>query len=88
MSFLLPAVCSTFKGISPSDFAERWGHPQVGRARMELDATIASEINEQLSENYQKSDRDSSKASAGDAKGAVARRNQRRAERRKREGGI
>jgi len=88
MSFLLPAVCSTFKGMSPSDFAERWGHPQVGRARMELDATIASEINEQLSENYQKTNDTSKKASAGDAKGAVARRNQRRAERKKRKGDI
>jgi len=84
MSFLLPAVCSTFKGVSPSYFAERWLDPVVGRARMELDASIASEINEQLNENYNKGN--SKKDLSKDAKGAVARRNQRRAERRKRGG--
>tara|TARA_R100001443_G_scaffold114843_1_gene131449 strand:+ start:8019 stop:8282 length:264 start_codon:yes stop_codon:yes gene_type:complete len=86
MSFLLPAVCSTFKGISPSTFAERWGDPEVGLARMEIDACVASEINDQLSEAYSKSDK-SNKNLAKDAKGAVARRNQRRAARMKKEGG-
>ena len=86
MSFLLPAVCSTFKGVSPSVFAERWGDPVVGRARMELDASVASEINEQLSDAYNKSD-SSKKNLAKDAKGAVARRNQRRAARKKTKGG-
>jgi len=81
MIFLLPAVSSTFKGISPSEFTERWGDPQVGRARMELDATIASEINEQISEATASS-RGKAEGIADKAKGAVARREQRRAKRR------
>ena len=84
MSFLLPSVCSTFKGISPSSFAERWGDPVYGRARLELDCHVASEINEQLNESYAKTgSKDKNKGIAGDAKGAVARRNQRREARRR-----
>tara|TARA_Y100000593_G_scaffold16114_3_gene31898 strand:- start:49399 stop:49659 length:261 start_codon:yes stop_codon:yes gene_type:complete len=85
MSLLLPAVCSTFKGVSPSQFAERWGNPNGGHARMMLDSLIAAEINEQINEAHQKSGR-KTKDLAGGAKGAVARRNQRRAARRKARG--
>ena len=77
MQFLLPAGCSTFKGVSPSVFAERWGDPKIGRARMELDGCIASEINEQLNEAHNKAK--SKEGIADGAKGAVARREQRRA---------
>ena len=80
MQFLLPAVCSTFKGVSPSVFAERWGHPEVGRARMEFYGCIASEIYEQLNEAHSKA-KDGGGLADG-AKGAVARRQQRRAQRR------
>ena len=78
--WLLPSVCSTFKGVSASEFAERWGDPEYGLARMEMDGCIASEINEKLNEIYDKSSKDS--GIADKAKGAVARRDQRRARRR------
>ena len=81
MSFLLPAVCSTFKGVSPSAFAERWGDAQFGKARMEMDASIASEINERINEMHNNSS-GSKEGIADRAKGAVARRDQRRAQRR------
>jgi len=81
MIFLLPSICSTFKGVTPTQFAERWGEPDTGRASMELDASIASEINSQISEATASS-RGKAEGIADKAKGAVARREQRRAKRR------
>jgi hypothetical protein len=80
LTFLLPQVCATFKGVSPSVFAERWGDPEVGKYCMEIDMAVAAEIAEQIAE-AQESSKGSKSGLRDRAKGAVARRKQRRARR-------
>ena len=73
---MLPLVASTFKGVTPSELAERWGEPD-GLYRMDIDMAVAAEINDQIAEAQESSG--SSKSSVRNrAKGAVARREQRR----------
>ena len=62
-----------FKGILPSDLWLKYS-VEGGRHLMELDLIVAADINDKISEA-------TSQASKRDAKGAVARRNQKREER-------
>mgnify|MGYP001212804383 FL=1 len=64
-----------FKGVLPSDLWDKYDC-EDGFDRMQLDLEIAREINEQINEATR--DAQKSGAKASDAKGAVARRNQRR----------
>ena len=66
-----PALCQTFKGVTASDLYEKY-HGEGGNYRLQLDLAVASEISDQVSEHVSK---------GKDGKGAVARRNQRRAAR-------
>ena len=81
MIFLLPQVSSTFKGVSPSDLAEKWGHPTHGRYAFDLDVAISGEIMQQVMDAQEQA-KSGKGAIADKAKGAVARREQRRARRR------
>lgn len=67
-----------FKGVLPSDLWDRYDCDD-GFYRMQLDLEVAKEINDQINEATR--DAQKSGAKASDAKGAVARRNQRRAAR-------
>jgi|TARA_R110000824_G_scaffold8365_9_gene37908 hypothetical protein len=82
MIFLLPQVSSTFKGVSPSDLAEKWGDPTYGKYAFDLDVAISGEIMEQVMESQENAKGKGSSSLAGKAKGAVARREQRRERRR------
>lgn len=62
-----------FKGTLPSDLWLKYS-VEGGRHLMELDLLVAAEINDKISDA-------TNKASKKDAKGAVARRNQRREQR-------
>ena len=62
-----------FKGTLPSDLWLKYS-VEGGRHLMELDLIVAADINDKISEA-------TSQASKRDAKGAVARRNQKREER-------
>lgn len=66
-----------FKGVLPSDLWDRYDR-EDGFDRLMLDIEVANEINDLVSEAHSKSQ---NKARASDAKGAVARRNQRRKDR-------
>ena len=80
MIFFLPQVSSTFKGVSPSDLAERWGDPANGKYCMDIDVAISSEIMEQVMDAQKESRGGGGGGNLADkAKGAVARREQRRA---------
>ena len=70
-----PALCQTFKGLTASDLYEKY-HGQGGYARLELDLAVASEISEQVREHV-----NDSKGGKKSGSGAVARRDQRRAQR-------
>ena len=70
-----PALCSTFKGILPSDLVSRYGEAS-GMARMEFDMHVAAEIGEQIN---QASNKKGSMAGQGNA--ARERMMQRRARR-------
>lgn len=61
----------------PHQYAEAWLHPTLGRARMELDIAVCGEIIEQINESTEKSRADR-KSVKNKAKGAMARRAQRR----------
>ena len=66
-------LCSTYKGVLPSDLFEKYNQPG-GYWALELDLLVANEIAEQLTESATKQ----SKSKKGGAKSAVARRDQRR----------
>lgn len=68
-----PSLCMAFKGTLPSDLWLKYS-VEGGRRLMELDLLIAADINDKISEATNKS-------SKTDAKGMVARRNQRREQR-------
>lgn len=68
-----PSLCMAYKGTLPSDLWLKYS-VKGGRELMELDLIIASEINDKIAE----ATKDAKKT---DAKGAVARRNQRREQR-------
>ena len=68
-----PSLCMAFKGTLPSDLWLKYS-VEGGRHLMELDLIVAADINDKISEA-------TSQASKRDAKGAVARRNQKREER-------
>ena len=68
-----PSLCMAFKGTLPSDLWLKYS-VEGGRRLMELDLLIAADINDKISEA-------TNKASKTDAKGMVARRNQRREQR-------
>ncbi len=70
-----PALCSTFKGITPSELRLRYAE-QGGRYMMDIDLMVASEISERINEQQ---DSASPAASSRKATQAVAKRNQRRA---------
>ena len=67
-------LCSTFKGVLPSDLFEKYDC-EGGWIKLEYDLEIALEITKRISDQY---DEQNNKL---DAKKVVARRNQRRAER-------
>ena len=69
-------LCSTFKGILPSQLFEHY-HGPGGHDRLEFDLLVANEIAEQLTESANQSKK-GAKKSRGGAKSAVARRDQRR----------
>lgn len=71
-----PLICSTFKGVLPSQLFEHY-HGPGGMDRLEFDLLVANEIAEQLNESVQDKGKKQRK-SRGGAKGAVARRDQRR----------
>jgi len=64
-------LCSTFKGVLPSDLFERYDC-EGGRHKLEFDLLMASEITERIVEQTDK---------AKNAKSSVEKRNQRRAAR-------
>ena len=68
-----PRLCMACKGTLPSDLWLKYS-VEGGRHLMELDLIVAADINDKISEA-------TSQASKRDAKGAVARRNQKREER-------
>tara|TARA_Y100000004_G_C8615373_1_gene286526 strand:+ start:114 stop:425 length:312 start_codon:yes stop_codon:yes gene_type:complete len=68
-----PSLCMAFKGTLPSDLWLKYS-VEGGRRLMELDLLIAADINDKIAEA-------TNKASKKDAKGMVARRNQRREQR-------
>lgn len=68
-----PSLCMAFKGTLPSDLWLKYS-VEGGRHLMEMDMVIAAEINDKISDA-------TSEAKKKDAKGMVARRDQRRAER-------
>lgn len=68
-----PSLCMAFKGTLPSELWLKYS-VEGGRHLMDMDLVIAAEINDKISEA-------TSEAKKRDAKGAVARRDQRRAER-------
>ena len=68
-----PSLCMAFKGTLPSDLWLKYS-VEGGRHLMELDLIVAADINDKISEA-------TSQASKKDAKGEVARRNQKREER-------
>lgn len=68
-----PSLCMAFKGTLPSDLWLRYS-VEGGRHLMDLDLLVAAEINDKISEA-------TSEASKKDAKGMVARRDQRREQR-------
>jgi hypothetical protein len=68
-----PSLCMAFKGTLPSDLWLKYS-VEGGRRLMELDLIIAADINDKIAEV-------TNKASKKDAKGMVARRNQRREQR-------
>ena len=68
-----PSLCMAFKGTLPSDLWLRYS-VEGGRHLMDLDLLVAAEINDKISEA-------TSEAGKKDAKGMVARRNQKREQR-------
>tara|TARA_R110002020_G_scaffold14346_3_gene51009 strand:+ start:225 stop:545 length:321 start_codon:yes stop_codon:yes gene_type:complete len=72
-----PSLSMAFKGRTPSELWERYDGIG-GYYNLELDLTIAAEMNEQISEAHSKAEKS---AKSTDAAGAVARRNQRRSQR-------
>tara|TARA_R110002020_G_scaffold431442_1_gene641474 strand:+ start:1949 stop:2260 length:312 start_codon:yes stop_codon:yes gene_type:complete len=68
-----PSLCMAFKGTLPSELWLKYS-VEGGRRLMELDLLIAAEINDKIREATEKSGK-------GDAKGMVARRDQRREQR-------
>ena len=68
-----PSLCMAFKGTLPSDLWLKYS-VEGGRRLMELDLIIAADINDKIAEATNKS-------SKTDAKGMVARRNQKREQR-------
>ena len=68
-----PSLCMAFKGTLPSDLWLRYS-VEGGRHLMDLDLLVAAEINDKISEA-------TSEAGKKDAKGMVARRDQRREQR-------
>jgi len=66
-------LCSTFKGVLPSDLFEKYDC-KGGWIKLDYDLEIALEISSRIKEQYDEKD------NKMDAKKAVARRNQRRAE--------
>lgn len=63
-------ICSTFKGVLPSELYERY-NDENGMNLMELDLIVAGELSDRIKEQHEESN----------AKRAVAKRDQRRAER-------
>ena len=70
-----PLICSTFKGVLPSDLVEKYSQ-QGGMARMELDLHVAGEIGQRIDE----SSKESKKDQRGKGNSARARLMQRREE--------
>ena len=68
-----PSLCMAFKGTLPSELWLKYSE-KGGRYLMELDLLIAAEINDKIADA-------TTQASKRDARGAVARRNQRREQR-------
>tara|TARA_A100001201_G_scaffold121571_2_gene105275 strand:+ start:274 stop:576 length:303 start_codon:yes stop_codon:yes gene_type:complete len=68
-----PSLCMAFKGTLPSDLWLKYS-VEGGRHLMDMDLIVAAEINDKISEA-------TSEVKKRDAKGAVARRDQRREER-------
>ena len=68
-----PSLCMAFKGTLPSELWLKYS-VEGGRHLMNLDLIVASEINDKIKEVTQH-------AKKTDAKGAVARRNQKREQR-------
>ena len=68
-----PSLCMAFKGTLPSELWLKYS-VQGGRHLMDMDLIVAAEINDKISEA-------TSEAKKRDAKGAVARRDQKREQR-------
>lgn len=68
-----PSLCMAFKGTLPSDLWLKYS-VEGGRHLMELDLIVAANINDKISEA-------TDKAKKNDGKSMVARRNQRRKQR-------
>ena len=68
-----PLICSTFKGVLPSDLVEKYSQ-SGGMARMEIDLCVAAEIGDRINE----ASRNNSKDQRGKGGGARARMLQRR----------
>lgn len=68
-----PSLCMAFKGTLPSDLWLKYS-VEGGRHLMDMDLVVAAEINDKISEA-------TSEVKKRDAKGAVARRDQRREQR-------
>ena len=74
----MPSLCSTFKGQLPHELYLKYNE-ENGYERMQFDMEVAREISERITEQHEAAK--SGRKTSGNAKGAVARRNQRRAER-------
>lgn len=74
----MPSLCSTFKGQLPHELYLKYNE-ENGYERMQFDMEVAREISERITEQHEAAK--SGRKSSADARSAVARRNQRRAER-------
>ena len=74
----MPSLCSTFKGQLPHELYLKYNE-ENGYERMQFDMEVAREISERITEQHEAAK--SGRKSPTDARSAVARRNQRRAER-------
>ena len=71
---MAPMLCSTFKGIMPSDLLERY-NCEGGRDKLQYDVLVAAEISERINEQHEEAQ------GKRDAKKSVAKRNKKREER-------
>ena len=84
---IAPNLCMAFKGTLPSELWLHYSEKENGRYLLELDLTVAMDINDQIREATSKAGKGGrgglAPLSGDDASGVIARRNARREERKR-----